>query len=110
MVTIVTTASLSTPVTITFTYYPSLQVMGIIKQDTPVIGIDNTIFFDTVNAYQYTNGTFQQLVAANDVTWTGPNNANGTNTYFFWGTNYQGADPSIKYFFVTNTNITGTNI
>jgi hypothetical protein len=102
-VTITTTAASGTAATITFFYFPSLQSMGIIKQDVATIGIDQTIFFDTTYAYQFVTGNFQRLGTA---TWTGPNNANGTNTFFFWGANYQGADPSFKYFFVTNNNIT----
>lgn len=100
---ITTDVAAGTAATITFTYFPSLQSMGIIKQDVATIGIDQTIFFDTKYAYQFVTGSFQRLGTA---TWTGPNNANGTNTFFFWGANYQGADPSFKYFFVTNNNIT----
>lgn len=87
-----------TATTITFTYFPSLPVMGILKQDVATIGIDQTIFFDTVHAYQFTTGTFQALTATNNI-WT------GSNTDFFWSANYQGANPSFKYFFVTNFNL-----
>ncbi len=82
--------------TITFGYFPSLPVMGIIKRDIASIGIDATVFLDTVYAYQYVNG-FQELDPTK--TWT------GNTTDFFWGANYQGATPDLKYFFVTNNNI-----
>ena len=81
----------------TIQYYPGLPVMGILKRDVSTVGIDSTVFFDTTYAYQYVNG-FQELVAG--TTWT------GTNTDFFWGANYQGATPNLRYFFVTNNNIT----
>ena len=71
--------------------------MGILKRDVPLLGIDATVFFDTNYAYQYVNG-FQEL--APGTTWT------GTNTDFFWAANYQGATPDLRYFFVTNNNIT----
>lgn len=82
--------------TITFAYFPSLPVMGIIKRDISTFGIDPGVFFDTKYAYQYSNG-FLELVPG--TTWT------GTNTDFFWGANFQGATPDLRYFFVTNNNI-----
>ncbi len=93
---IVTTAPAGSAATITFSYFPSLPVMGIIRREVSLIGIDSTVFFDTKYAYQYING-FQELVPG--VTWT------GTNTDFFWAANYQGATPDLRYFFVTNNNI-----
>lgn len=84
-------------VTGTIQEYPTLPVMGILKRDVATFGIDSTVFFDTKYAYQYVNG-FQEL--APGTTWT------GTNTDFFWGANYQGATPNLRYFFVTNNNIT----
>lgn len=86
-------------VTGTFSYYPNLPVMGILKRDVPIIGIDNTIFFDTKYAYQFQGVAFQELTSSTPTTWT------GTNTDFFWAANYQGATPDLRYFFVTNNNI-----
>lgn len=85
-----------TSITVSFSYYPMLPVMGILKRDISTIGIDSTVFFDTKYAYQYVSG-FQQLGTA---VWT------GSNTNFFWGANYQGTTPNLRYFFVTNNNIT----
>lgn len=79
-----------------FSYYPTLPVMGILRREVSTVGIDSTVFFDTKYAYQYVNG-FQELVPG--IIWT------GTNTDFFWGANYQGATPDLRYFFVTNNNI-----
>lgn len=95
-ITLTTTVSPGTAATASFTYYPSLPVMGILKRDVPTFGIDATVFFDTKYAYQYVSG-FQELVPG--TTWT------GTNTDFFWAANYQGATPNLRYFFVTNNNI-----
>lgn len=80
-----------------FNYFPGLPVMGICRQDTSVVGIENTIFFDTRYAYIFTGGAFQELIAG--TTWT------GSNTDFFWSANYQGATADLRYFFVTNNNI-----
>ncbi len=84
-------------ITGTIKYSPGLPVMGILKRDVATIGIDSTVFFDTKYAYQFSNG-FQELSPG--TTWS------GTNTDFFWAANYQGATPDLRYFFVTNNNIT----
>ena len=96
-ITLTTTVAGGTVATATFSYYPSLPVMGIFKRDVATLGIDASVYFDTTYAYQYVNG-FQELVPG--TTWT------GTNTDFFWAANYQGANSSLRYFFVTNNNIT----
>jgi len=80
----------------TYKYFPTLPATGIRRQDIASEGIDNTIYFDTENAYQYTGGAFQNYTG---VTFTG----NPTN--IFWSTNYQGVDASTRLFFVTNNNI-----
>jgi hypothetical protein len=103
-VVITTTIAAGAAVTISFGYYPSLQSMGIWKRDIASIGIDQTVFFDTKYAYQFVSGGFQELSVG--TTWSGANNANGTNTFFFWACNYQGTTPSQRYFFTTNNNIT----
>jgi len=95
-VTLITTVGAGHATTITFSYFPSLPVMGILRREVPTIGIDATVFFDTTYAYQYING-FQELVPG--TTWT------GTNTDFFWAANFQGATPDLRYFFVTNNNL-----
>jgi hypothetical protein len=95
-VTLTHTAGVGAALDITFSYWPSLPVMGILKRDVATTGIDSTVFFDTKYAYQYVNG-FQELVPG--TTWT------GTNKDFFWAANYQGATPNLRYFFVTNNNI-----
>jgi hypothetical protein len=96
-VTITTTIAGGTAATITFSYYPALPVMGILKRDIATVGIDQTVYFDTTYAYQFDAGIFHELVAG--TVWT------GTNTDFFWAANYQGANPSLKYFFETNFNL-----
>ena len=83
-------------ITVSFSYYPMLPVIGILPRDVATTGIDSTVFFDTKYAYQYVNG-FQELVPG--TTWT------GTNTDFFWAANYQGATSDLRYFFTTNNNI-----
>lgn len=95
-VTLITTVGAGNAATITFSYFPGLPVMGILKRDISTLGIDSTIFFDTTYAYQFING-FQELVPG--TTWT------GSNTDFFWAANYQGVTPNLRYFFVTNNNI-----
>lgn len=101
---VITYTRAATGATISFGYFPSLQSMGIWKRDIATIGIDQSVFFDTKYAYQFVSGGFQELQIGE--TWSGPNNANGTNTFFFWSCNYQGVTPDLRYFFTTNNNIT----
>lgn len=96
-VTLTDTVGAGHAATISVNYFPTLPVMGILKRDIASVGIDSTVFFDTVYAYQFNNG-FQELSPG--TTWT------GSNTQFFWAANYQGATPDLRYFFVTNNNIT----
>lgn len=90
------TATPGVTTTVSYSYYPTLPVMGILRREVATIGIDSTVWFDTTYAYQYLSG-FQEFVPG--TTWT------GTNTDFFWAANFQGATPDLRYFFVTNYNI-----
>lgn len=84
----------------TYGYYPTIPSMGICRQEITTEGIDNTIYFDEVHAYQFTGGAFQQFPSTTSTTWT------GNQTDMFWSCNFQGSDSSIKTFFETNNNIT----
>jgi hypothetical protein len=84
--------------TASFNYYPTLCAEGICKQDISPFGIENTIFFDTTYAYEFVTGGFQELVPGE--TWS------GSVTNPFWYANYQGSTPDLRFFFVTNNNIT----
>lgn len=84
--------------TASFNYYPTLCAEGICKQDISPFGIENTIFFDTTYAYEFATGGFQELVPGE--TWS------GSVTNPFWYANYQGSSPDLRFFFVTNNNIT----
>ena len=101
---ITTTVGSGAATTLVFSYYPGLPVQGICKQDIITEGIDNTIFFDTMFAYQFTGGAFQELPSTSPTTWT------GDQTQFFWYCNYQGTNPSVRYFFATNDNVGGDPI
>lgn len=84
-------ASLAT--TLTYNYFPGLPVMGIESRELATINFEQTIFFDTRYAYTFDGTNFNDIAG---VAWS------GTDSDFFWTTNYQGADSSIRTFFVTN--------
>ena len=66
-------------------FYPSEPVMGLLSYDDPAVNDEPVFGFDTQFAYQYTSGAWSRLGTA---LWT------GTDSQFFWGTNYRGiADP-----------------
>lgn len=95
-VTLTHTSGAGLATTIDFGYFPSLPVMGIHLREVSPVNQEETIFFDTVYAYIY-NGGFQEYIPG--TTWT------GTNSDFFWATNYRGTDAFTRLFFVTNFNL-----
>jgi hypothetical protein len=92
-VTLTTTQPAGTPSLINFNYYPSLPVMGITTQEIANVNEEQTIFFDTKYAYVYSSG-FSEFISG--TTW------NGSDSDFFWFTNYRGVTPDIRLMFVTN--------
>lgn len=82
-------------VTIEFCYFPGLPVMGIEIRDVPTINFEQTIFFDTVYGYTFDGANFNDIAG---FVWTAPDNK------FVWSSNYQGADSSIRTFFITKFN------
>ncbi len=67
------------------TTFLGLPVMGLKTQQLFQLGQSNLIGFDTVNAYSYNGTNFTTLASVMPVTWS------GTNSQFFWTTNYAGA-------------------
>ncbi len=84
----------ATAATYTGYYYPALPVMGLRTQDITNATFDNCIGFDTVYAYQW-NGT-QWVEFLPGTTWT------GSNSQFFWTTNYYLTSANFKVFWTTN--------
>lgn len=91
------------PNTGTFDYYPGLPVMGIRTFEQTSINQEETIFFDQVYAYIFDNTTGQFKEFIPGTTWT------GSNSEFFWSTNYWVADNNSKLFWVTNFNFLGAD-
>lgn len=75
-------------------YYPGLPVMGISIRELAALNDEQTIFFDTKYAYIYNGTTFQEFIPG--TTW------DGTDSDFFWTTNYRGIEPQNRLFFATN--------
>ena len=78
-------------------FYPSFPVMGLLTYEQISINDEYVIGFDTRYAYRYGMGGWHRLSAGASV-W------NGSNSQFFWGDTWFGADASTKIFFVTNFN------
>ena len=97
-----------TNVVISFKIYPTLPVMGIRKRETPsILSQDQTIFFDTVYAYQYKNNVFSELPSILPTQW------HGTDTNFFWTINYQVNAQGLDVFWATNfysANLNAANV
>ncbi len=89
------TAGAGVAATAAFAYYPTLPAMGIPTREIAGINDEQTLWFDTKYCYVNTGGIFQEFLSPS-VTW------DGTDSDFFWGTNYRGSDASQRLFFVTN--------
>ncbi len=79
--------------TISFNYFPGLPVMNLAMRELDAINAEDTIAFDPVYAYRFING-WQEFITG--TTWT------GTNSDFFWTTNYWVGDLNLKIFWATN--------
>lgn len=82
--------------TITFNYFPGLPVMGLRQRILKGINVNQLIAFDTKYAYQFGPSGFQEFIPR--VTWT------GSNSQFFWSTNYYQTKAGLNVFWVTNFN------
>ena len=89
--------------TITAYYYPGLPVMGCRTQELPSINDEGYIFFDKKYAYRFdtTARMFEELTPIAPTTW------NGSDSDFFWSTNYA-QDATGDLFWATNDNMTGS--
>ncbi len=79
--------------TISFNYFPGLPVMNLPSRELNAINAEDTIAFDPVYAYRFING-WQEFIPG--TTWT------GTNSDFFWTTNYWVDKDNLKVFWATN--------
>ncbi len=90
----ITNGSVGVATDIDFGYFPGLPSMGILLRERVGINDEQTIFFDTKYAYIHDGNEFQEFIPG--TTWT------GSDSDFFWGTNFRGSEPQNRLFFVTN--------
>lgn len=79
---------------ITFSYFPALPVMGLRLRELNSVNNEATIAFDTVYAYRFSGGNWQEFIPG--TVWT------GSDSNFFWTTNYWVSASNLKLFWVTN--------
>ena len=80
-------------------FYPAEPVMHIGLYERVDINNEITIAFDTQFSYQYTTGTGWNRSGAVPAVWT------GSNSQFYWSTNYRGTNSYNYLFFVVNNNV-----
>lgn len=87
-----------------YSYYPGLPVMGIRIRENQNSTFDETVFWDTVYAYNWNSsiGSFEEFLPG--TTWT------GQNYEFFWTTNYWVGIGNAKIFWATNFSVSGDPI
>ena len=80
-------------------YFPNLPVMGLRSRELNNINNEQMVAFDTIYAYIFAGTGFEEFIPG--TTWT------GSNSNFFWSTNYWVGDGDLKIFWVTNFSGTG---
>src|SRR5574338_414459 len=88
----------ATAVIASFNYFPGEPVMGLRSRELTAINNEMLIAFDQTYAYRYLSG-WEEFIPG--TTWT------GTDSDFFWSTNYWVGDGNAKIFWVTNLSGTG---
>ena len=83
-------------------FYPSLPVMGLVEFETNAFEDEPLVAFDTNFAYQFISPTGWERL--NLETTTGASVWTGSNSQFFWGASYNGANAYDYDLFVTNFN------
>lgn len=91
-----------TNVNVTFAYYPSLPVMGLRTREATDINQEQLVAFDRKYAYRLTAGQFEELPSVAATTWL------GSDSDFFWSTNYWRSAAGNGLFWATNFNKTVT--
>ena len=81
-------------ITAAFNYYPSLPVMGIETREVAGFNTQQTVWFDQKYAYTWTGAALTEFIPG--TTWA------GTDSDFFWTTNYRGSVDSTRLLFATN--------
>lgn len=91
-------SAVSGTVTFSGTYYPGLPVMGVrSKEIANQINQEETIFFDTRYAYEYSGTQFDELPSTLPTEW------HGDDTMQFWAVNYQKDEQEHNLFWATNS-------
>lgn len=91
---LIITGNTENPLTDVF-FYPAEPVMGFVIYEDDDINDDDTYAFDRQFAYEYVGGGWDRLTTGSD-TWT------GSDSDFFWGTTWRGANNFDNLLFVTN--------
>ncbi len=81
-------------------FYPAEPVMGLRLREVSSINAESLIAFDTQFAYERSGAGWIRLGTA---VWT------GSNSDFFWSTNYRGTNPYETFFYTVN-NVVADNI
>jgi len=89
---VIITGNTENPSTAIF-FYPAEAVMGLRTRETSTINAEDVIAFDTQFSYIRSGGGWVRLGSA---LWS------GSDSSFFWTTNYRGANPYETFFYAVN--------
>ena len=79
-------------------FYPGEPVMGLRTRENSEVNDEQLIAFDTQFCYERSGGTWIRLGTGAVNTWT------GSDSNFFWTSNYQGTNSSLTNMYATNFN------
>lgn len=80
--------------TAVLSYTPGLPVMGLRNRELTAVNNEQMVAFDQIYAYRYIAPGFEEFLPG--TTWT------GSDSDFFWSTNYWVGTGNLKLFWVTN--------
>lgn len=89
-------------------WYPALPVMGLTNYEVGAINNQPSYGFDTNFAYVFAGGFWQRSFTTTST----PSNVptfHGTNSDFFWASNWQGITANLQSLFVTNDFVNNPN-
>ncbi len=90
----ITNGAAGTAAIISFNYFPSMPVMGLRSRELTATNNEQMVAFDPVYAYKYSSDGFEEFLPG--TVWT------GSDSDFFWSTNYWIGTGNLKIFWVTN--------
>lgn len=87
------------PINTQIYFYPATPVMGLTQYEIGAVNQHPSIAFDRQFAYSFSGGSWNRITSTPNPIW------HGSDSQFFWSTNWQGLTPDAVDLFTTNFNV-----